>query len=1030
MTLPDENVHLLSERVREDGPLPPLTHEEEKRAHTVQADRAEAAAREEIERDALLLHTSTATNTGYRCVHALVRPTASLARYSKLLSCSLLTSHTGVHVQIAYTTPQQLKCGAWAYEVKTERDGKKMNLGRYKSKLEAAVVFARHVGGPSSAGGAAAGRNTYGNLLIQAKLPNMEGGVVNTIEQVLDMRDAEVDADDEADAFCRVCHRDMIFDGNEILLCDGPGCDAAYHQLCLLPPLKTVPEGDWFCPACVKKGDGSHAQDGDAPAAEVAHGLMTPAAGRDDLGRPSAPSAPETSLATRGLHTKQTLAAVLAGVPYDVGIIRRTKKTVAAAMQRPPDYSLGEGCSADDDRVNEGLAQVEGLPDAEAPIWLHPDLWPASSAVSILAAAPTTPRVAGAEAAGIKDVDMEADEMEVDDPAPAKAGAVEIAVDGGGEATPSTTDVTPVPKRIVRQFLVKLRGHSYARCEWLSAAQIEADGKLSRNCLQRFLRKHVEGGEPIDTAYTEYLTLQRIIGHRVRRGGLEYLCKWNGLTYAECSWEPEGGAVAATLVAAYKGLSNLEEVVRKEDEARNLEEEARRRKHGWLSISAEVEVMPDEGLYAGSWCTARTISLPHKGMVAVEYDHIHVNGDAEGAKVRQKVKISRVRPLPASSLAPPPSSKALVSKAAGGGRKPSSRVWADGAKPAVGAAVQIRYGQAWWRGTVRAVRQVGELLDDLRDERKRAADTKLLLQPVDDPTDRKRKPGERRHGRDGRLYELCELRADAAPAAGAPDADDMLAEEGSPMDDLQLGSVAAVREWRLIAEAEAQAAAPAAPSSTSARRSGGGGRSNENDGPAAAAGDAVGEGEGEGEASRLSNQRAPRLAKLTKKQRAIEREQLAKEKSRLDRLTHLRGVPRPELFGKRVVVTYVEDEGGDDAAAKPTGGKELVNHWIEVHWPLDGLWFRAQVLKHHKGASKSAHEQFSIHYPEDNVTEVIDLHKEEWRHITTTVTTSYRGTVIKSSIEEGMQVCFDPGPVCAPVIRLSTAHSPLVPTPT
>ena len=123
-------------------------------------------------------------------------------------------------------------------------------------------------------------------------------------------------------------------------------------------------------------------------------------------------------------------------------------------------------------------------------------------------------------------------------------------------------------------------------------------------------------------------------------------------------------------------------------------------------------------------------------------------------------------------------------------------------------------------------------------------------------------------------------------------------------------------------------------------------------------------------------------------------------------------------------------EGGDDAAAKPTGGKELVNHWIEVHWPLDGLWFRAQVLKHHKGASKSAHEQFSIHYPEDNVTEVIDLHKEEWRHITTTVTTSYRGTVIKSSIEEGMQVCFDPGPVCAPVIRLSTAHSPLVPTPT
>ena len=48
-----------------------------------------------------------------------------------------------------------------------------------------------------------------------------------------------------------------------------------------------------------------------------------------------------------------------------------------------------------------------------------------------------------------------------------------------------------------------------------------------------------------------------------------------------------------------------------------------------------------------------------------------------------------------------------------------------------------------------------------------------------------------------------------------------------------------------------------------------------------------------------------------------------------------------------------------------------------------------------KGGTKGGKEQFSIHYPEDNVTEMIDLHKEEWRHMTKTVQTSYRGTIIR-----------------------------------
>ena len=54
-------------------------------------------------------------------------------------------------------------------------------------------------------------------------------------------------------------------------------------------------------------------------------------------------------------------------------------------------------------------------------------------------------------------------------------------------------------------------------------------------------------------------------------------------------------------------------------------------------------------------------------------------------------------------------------------------------------------------------------------------------------------------------------------------------------------------------------------------------------------------------------------------------------------------------------------------------------------------------------------EHHEVHYPEDNVTEALELRKVQWRHITSTVKTSYRGTVIRSSIEEGLQVHLDGG---------------------
>ncbi|XP_015928083.1 bromodomain adjacent to zinc finger domain protein 1A isoform X6 [Parasteatoda tepidariorum] len=47
-------------------------------------------------------------------------------------------------------------------------------------------------------------------------------------------------------AHCRICRRRG--DGENMLLCDG--CNRGHHLYCLKPPLKAIPEGDWFCLAC------------------------------------------------------------------------------------------------------------------------------------------------------------------------------------------------------------------------------------------------------------------------------------------------------------------------------------------------------------------------------------------------------------------------------------------------------------------------------------------------------------------------------------------------------------------------------------------------------------------------------------------------------------------------------------------------------------------------------------------------------------------------------------------------------------
>ena len=68
-----------------------------------------------------------------------------------------------------------------------------------------------------------------------------DGGTTKSVEEAID-----------DDLMCVVCSRPD--DEALMLVCD---CKMGYHIYCLSPPLATVPEGQWQCPACVKKAAAS-----------------------------------------------------------------------------------------------------------------------------------------------------------------------------------------------------------------------------------------------------------------------------------------------------------------------------------------------------------------------------------------------------------------------------------------------------------------------------------------------------------------------------------------------------------------------------------------------------------------------------------------------------------------------------------------------------------------------------------------------------------------------------------------------------
>uniref|UniRef100_A0A7S2WGC6 [Histone H3]-trimethyl-L-lysine(4) demethylase n=1 Tax=Mucochytrium quahogii TaxID=96639 RepID=A0A7S2WGC6_9STRA len=95
---------------------------------------------------------------------------------------------------------------------------------------------------------------------VQYRFKNSSGGTVSHLEDVMDtdmvMLLASGETEEEAkeallEGMCQICLRADRPDC--MLLCDE--CNFGYHSVCITPPLRQIPKGDWFCSVCLEDDD-------------------------------------------------------------------------------------------------------------------------------------------------------------------------------------------------------------------------------------------------------------------------------------------------------------------------------------------------------------------------------------------------------------------------------------------------------------------------------------------------------------------------------------------------------------------------------------------------------------------------------------------------------------------------------------------------------------------------------------------------------------------------------------------------------
>ncbi|XP_058520520.1 bromodomain adjacent to zinc finger domain protein 2B isoform X11 [Ochotona princeps] len=91
-------------------------------------------------------------------------------------------------------------------------------------------------------------RDTVENWSVEEQAMEMDLSILQQVED-LERRVASASLQVK---YCQICRKG---DNEELLLlCDG--CDKGCHTYCHRPKITTIPDGDWFCPACIAKASG------------------------------------------------------------------------------------------------------------------------------------------------------------------------------------------------------------------------------------------------------------------------------------------------------------------------------------------------------------------------------------------------------------------------------------------------------------------------------------------------------------------------------------------------------------------------------------------------------------------------------------------------------------------------------------------------------------------------------------------------------------------------------------------------------
>lgn len=147
----------------------------------------------------------------------------------------------------------------------------------------------------------------------------------------------------EADVFCKVCGSGDDDEGNDILMCEGDGCKAAYHLQCLPSPLSQVPEGEWRCEVC--SGEASR------PVAAMKIGEI-----KAELLR--------RGVSTLGLLEKQELfEALLKAREGGRGADRSAAEDPQPKQSKPPKPPKSKRPAVDDDAKDDSSNTPDEVPD-------------------------------------------------------------------------------------------------------------------------------------------------------------------------------------------------------------------------------------------------------------------------------------------------------------------------------------------------------------------------------------------------------------------------------------------------------------------------------------------------------------------------------------------------------------------------------------------------------------------------------------------------------------------------------------------